>query len=520
MAKHASNNNALVSTGIASISALTVTAGALVALAPISSASASCQSDTANGVTGTLVEGGSVCELRFLPKDTDSNGSFDKVTWSFTAPAGVTKVSALVIAAGSAGSVSSTDYAAGGGAGQVKYVDDIGTSSRYLEVGIGEPVGGTLPGGGSWDHADDGYSSIGSTSGGSDLAESYAGFGSTASTSNTSGGDSGNSQAGGTKGLTGTPNAASGGGNAGPGSSSSAAMGTDISGGGGVAVQTFAEDATLWPSTFTDVFGTGGNYYAVAADVPSVVHGSGNGGHADGEANAYPGANGSIILRYAVSSSPEPAPVVSAVPYEGPRSLRLTGGDPCSNDFGFIEGTRLESIKTIYVDDLEVSHELIEETKIRYSTPDLEPGDYKLKMWVPVNSVYFVDQITIQDCLPSVSDEAEQPVDPDEVIDNPFLASRLFANYRGDIGVVVESDRLAITRFIDSFTGIQRVTCVGRTSGVPAISSDEALALARATNACGIVSDLVPDATVSLKTATGQGIGQKYRSVIIYVSGR
>lgn len=163
-----------LSFGIASVSALSITEGAVVALTPMSSASVPCESDLANGVTGTLVEGGTICEIRFLPKDTDSNGSFDKNKWTFTAPEGVSKVSALLVGAGSSGtSDGSGSYSAAGGAGGVLYIDDIGTDGiRYLKAGIGEPVSGLI-GGVDWKSdgengvsTTEGYSTIGTSDGG------------------------------------------------------------------------------------------------------------------------------------------------------------------------------------------------------------------------------------------------------------------------------------------------------------------------------------------------------------------
>ena len=100
-----------------------------------------------------------------------------------------------------------------------------------------------------------------------------------------------------------------------------------------------------------------------------------------------------------------------------------------------------------------------------------------------------------------------------------FNAQMLFANYRGDRNPVTSRDRAAITAFISQYKGIVDVRCVGSTSGIPAKKTDPALARARAVNACDIVKALVPNARITIETSTGKGIGQRFRSVTIFISG-
>lgn len=100
-----------------------------------------------------------------------------------------------------------------------------------------------------------------------------------------------------------------------------------------------------------------------------------------------------------------------------------------------------------------------------------------------------------------------------------FNAQMLFANYRGDRNPVTSRDRAAITAFISQYKGIVDVRCVGSTSGIPAKKTDPALARARAINACDIVKSLVPNARITIETSTGKGIGQRFRSVTIFISG-
>lgn len=212
-------------------------------------------------------------------------------------------------------------------------------------------------------------------------------------------------------------------------------------------------------------------------------------------------------------------------PYYGPVSRPLAKTPAVAGEQVTVKGYRLDTVESVTSGDINL--------------PIVSKGTSALVLMVPIAlagaidiSLHWVNgersgKYRIPDALlvsaPEISEsEAVEEIKPkpEQEQSTPFLVSKLFANYLGDVGAVVESDRLQIAEFIESYSGIQRVTCVGRTSGVPAIDTDEDLALARATNACGIVSDLVPDASVNLKTSTGQGIGQRFRSVIIYISGR
>ena len=215
--------------------------------------------------------------------------------------------------------------------------------------------------------------------------------------------------------------------------------------------------------------------------------------------------------------SPAPAvvsPVLAAaqprdVNYEGPINLRHQAGTLCSNGEAVLTGQRLNTITEIYVGDKKVAQELLPDGRLKYSLKDITPGTYQIRYWVPVNNVNLTDQIRVGTC--STAPIATTP--------GAFEASRLFANYRGDRGPVIARDRAAITAFINQYKGITNVRCVGSTSGVPAKSTDPALAQARAKNACDVVKRLVPNATISLETSTGKGIGQRFRSVTIFISG-
>lgn len=197
-----------------------------------------------------------------------------------------------------------------------------------------------------------------------------------------------------------------------------------------------------------------------------------------------------------------------AKPYEGPLNLSHSGSI-CSGSDAVVTGQRLNTIEAVYVGDKLVPHTLLPDGRLSYSLKDIPAGNYTVKFWVPVNSINLSDQIRVGSC--STSPAATTP--------GTFTATKLFANYRGDRGPVVARDLAAITAFIKQYPGITNVTCVGSTSGVPAKRTDPALATARAKNACDAIQKLVPNAKITLATSTGKGVGQRFRSVTVTVSG-
>jgi hypothetical protein len=112
----------------------------LVAPAPASSATLDCNALAvgAPGVTVTIVD--NVCRFLFIPTDVNSN------YWTLTVPAGVTKVSALLVGAGGSGASDGNRSAAGGG-GEVVYIDSFDASTPLqIQAGFGGytvPVDGT-----------------------------------------------------------------------------------------------------------------------------------------------------------------------------------------------------------------------------------------------------------------------------------------------------------------------------------------------------------------------------------------
>lgn len=207
------------------------------------------------------------------------------------------------------------------------------------------------------------------------------------------------------------------------------------------------------------------------------------------------------------------APVFSATPvtYTGPLPVSLSvncvpAGTASS---AVLSGERLNTITSAEVAGKSIGLSEVTATSVKLAIPALDSGTYSVIYTSSSGRLTHLDSLKVCATTSAVNPGTG----------GAFEAQRLFANYRGDRGPVIARDRAAITAFINQYKGITTVRCVGSTSGVPAKSTDPALAQARAKNACDIVKRLVPNATISLETSTGKGIGQRFRSVTIFISG-
>lgn len=257
-----------------------VSAGAGVIAAPLAFATPAAFATLDCG-TGTEVSAG-ICEKAFTtPGDS-----------TFTAPAGVTKLSAIIVGAGG-GSVYNADGAYAGGGGEVVYVDSVSTTAAVdITVGAGGESDGNVIG----------FAAAGGTSSlGSD--EAAGGFGASAVTE-----DAGRSGSGfdSTQGFAGWPSGGFTG--AGGGASANAqdcyfgANLTTCVGGAGFTASTLATEATLFPALLGEPeFGMGGNGLQLVLTTAG-DYAAGHGGDANGGAS---GNDGAVILRWAGSALPD-----------------------------------------------------------------------------------------------------------------------------------------------------------------------------------------------------------------------
>jgi hypothetical protein len=103
--------------------------------------------------------------------------------------------------------------------------------------------------------------------------------------------------------------------------------------------------------------------------------------------------------------------------------------------------------------------------------------------------------------------------------DSEFYVAKRFTNFVGDDGMLTGSDRNQILKFVSENVGLTKVTCVGSTSGVPALETDTALALQRAKSTCDLIERLVPGVETKLATNVGLGTGQFFRAVSVFGKG-
>ena len=218
-----------------------------------------------------------------------------------------------------------------------------------------------------------------------------------------------------------------------------------------------------------------------------------------------PGTGG-IIIRMLFNDGP--ATYSGAQVYDGPSGLYTEKSVPVRST-GKATGTKLDKVSEILIGGNRVDFELQPDGSIVFETPDVDPGRYAITYVIAPGNVRLGDVITLVENNNSATVSAGAS----------YLRSKVFANYRGDSGVVLPADRAAISAFLSQYSNITHVTCVGSTSGVPAAPTDQALANSRAANACGVAKSLVPNATVREVGVTGRGIGQAFRSVTIYVRG-
>ena len=281
-----------------------------------------------------------------------------------------------------------------------------------------------------------------------------------------------------------------------PLSSSPAVTFSSGGGSGTMASQPSSSATALNSNTFT----------RTGYDFAGWLDGAGN-SYADGATYSF-STSTTMTAQWTLASTPAPAP------YTGPLPVKLdTVCVPSTGGNATLSGQRLSGITSATVDGKAITVSDATATSVKLAFPALEAGTYDVTYTSSSGNVTHQDSLRV-----CATGSSETEVDPGATPERFYVYKR-FSNYRGDIGSVVGSDRAAITAFVNANPGLTYVTCLGSTSGTPAIASDEALALARAKNACSIVEELVPGVTTRLATITGAGKGQFFRAVTLFGRG-
>jgi len=203
--------------------------------------------------------------------------------------------------------------------------------------------------------------------------------------------------------------------------------------------------------------------------------------------------------------------------YRGPVpiSLSITCVPELKASTVSLMGDRLHTITSAQVEGLPIGLSDISRESLTMELPALSAGVYSVHFESSEGKVTHGNLLRVCAAQPAQSDSPA--ASPTKQV--PFSVTKRFTNYQGDRGPLVPQDKIAIEKFIRANPGLKSVTCIGSTSGVPAISTDTALARNRAQNACRIVTSLVPGVRISIATSTGVGIGQFFRAVTITGQG-
>lgn len=512
MAKHAKPKRHFSKPLMATGSVIAVSAAPLMFFSAPVAGSTIC-SDLVAGKSGATAEtlSNNVCQLSFT------------LDASVEIPSWVTKLSVVAIGGGGLAVGDGNGYAGGGG--QFVSFDDVSLVYRSLNIGVGIAGASTQGPGDSFVENQttmlvDAKGAPPGSFGGSSAFEYAVDGTNTSVLAGDKANDSFATAAGGTKSAASYPNGGSG-----------LALKSVRDGTNSVPGQYL--DSNLWAidseilgagtSLLDFEFGEGGSISATPIDATNLP-GRGGSINVAGDQVGAAGA-GIVVMRFSLDSAPtlqtepetEPEPVTVA--YSGPIPVKLSSN--CVFDIGgetILSGIRLDGVYEASVNGQEVEVLEASEESVDLRFPALEAGIYDVIYKSKDGVVTHQNGLKVCATAQSVEPEENLPESGEEPANGFYVAER-FTNYRGDRDEVIDSDRKAITEFVEANPGIRVVTCLGSTSGVPAIETDEALALARAENACSIVKELVPDVETKIASSTGVGVGQWYRAVSIFARG-
>ncbi len=388
----------------------------MVAPAPASSATLDCNELAAGvpGVTVTIAD--NVCRFLFIPTDVNSNSNFTDpgdANWTLTVPAGVTKVSALLVGAGGNGLVDGR-YAAAGGAGGVVYIDSVDISGPLqIRAGIGgytTPAAGTSSIQGVTPEAPPG--AHGETS---DTFENGVFKG-----GSVFGGESASGQPGG---VGNEPkiefHSATGGGHSGSGGvfvGDVGEQGSGILGGISTRVGLETTDKSLWPETQSQgrLLARGGS--VMRSGIEEVVlnalrsDGSGNGATLEQGKNANqnprPGDHGSVEIRFAIPVAAPPTANTTPTPtYTGPTVTSATPAAP--NTQVTLTGTNLATVTRVEIDGISIPITNPTATQLTFTLPaTITPGLKDLKIFSSQGT------LTVQAILRVLSENTAETTQP------------------------------------------------------------------------------------------------------------
>lgn len=233
---------------------------------------------------------------------------------------------------------------------------------------------------------------------------------------------------------------------------------------------------------------------------------------------AFPfSADLTLFAQWSLAATPPPSsppPTGDAAAYLGPVPEMLSPNQVFSSESTDVtlSGKRLQGISRVLINGIEVRIVKAANESLQMVFPPLAAGTYSV--------VYFSDAGTLshQNSLTVVNRPTQLTPEKSSGTARFFVKQR-FATFMGDTQAQFSADSARLGNFLRSLPTIQRITCVGSTSGKPQEASDIALAGARARVACDQARQLFPTAEISMRVSIGKGVGQYFRAVTVFASG-
>ena len=213
----------------------------------------------------------------------------------------------------------------------------------------------------------------------------------------------------------------------------------------------------------------------------------------------------------ATSTPPAPAS------YDGPVPISLNPNPVYSSESNDVAltGKRLAGITRAVVDGKEITIHSAAAELLTMTFPALAVGTYTVDYYSDYGKLSHQNSLEV---IPRPTQVA-----PESVADNSsrFFEKERFSNFFGDSPRLSDVGQSSLGDFLDSLEGkkVQKVTCLGSTSGVPAEITDALLARTRAEVACDQARELFPEAEMRIEISIGQGVGQFFRAVTVFAAG-
>ena len=196
---------------------------------------------------------------------------------------------------------------------------------------------------------------------------------------------------------------------------------------------------------------------------------------------------------------------VPPVPYAGPIVESFSSREIRSGAATTITlvGQRLAQVTELFIGSTKLSFTRTPSDQLIVTLPALAKGVYDLRMVYTGGAV-----ITHQAAFTAV-----------DVVTATPSRTLILTNFAGDGFRLPAAAARGIRTAVSSLGEASKIICTGSTSGTRATASDRRLALRRAQEACNLAKRLVPGVVTEVRANPASGIGARFRSVSITISG-